>query len=60
LTFTEDRLRHLRTEILQRRVILFEDTAPVRALEKFLAAEIGKRRFAVTGGHALFTESPRA
>jgi len=60
LTFTEDRLRHLRTEILQRRVILFEDTAPVRALEKFLAAEIGKRRFGVTGGHALFTESPRA
>ena len=42
------RLEKLRAEIVKRRVILFEDTAPVRSLETFLAARIGECRSQAT------------
>jgi protein O-GlcNAc transferase len=38
------RLEELRADLAKRRVILFEDGAPIRALEEFLATEIGKQR----------------
>lgn len=44
LTVGNGQLEELRAEILRRRAILFEDSAPIRALEEFLAAEIGKQR----------------
>jgi protein O-GlcNAc transferase len=44
LSVDTGRLKKLRSEITKRRAILFEDTVPIRALEKFLAAEISKRR----------------
>jgi protein O-GlcNAc transferase len=44
LTSGNGRLEELRAEIAKRRVILFEDTTPIRALEGFLAAEICKER----------------
>jgi protein O-GlcNAc transferase len=44
LTADNRRLEELRAEIVTRRVILFEDATPIRALEGFLAAEIGEQR----------------
>jgi protein O-GlcNAc transferase len=38
------RLEALRDEIAKRRAILFNDTAPIRALEQFLTTEIGDQR----------------
>ena len=43
LTADKGRLAELRTVIEKRRAILFEDTAPIRGLEEFLASEIGKQ-----------------
>lgn len=44
LAGSNDGLQGLRAEISKRRAILFEDVAPIRALEQFLAEEIGKQR----------------
>jgi len=38
------KLEQLRAEFVKRRGILFEDPAPIRALEGFLAAKIGEQR----------------
>ena len=38
------RLTELRAEIVKRRPTLFKDNAPIRALESFLADEIGRQR----------------
>ena len=46
-----DRLKELGAEIVKRRGILFRDAAPVRALEGFLSAEIGKERSRVVAQH---------
>ena len=44
LTAGNEQLEELRAEVVKRRAILFEDAAPIRALEGFLAVEIGKQR----------------
>lgn len=44
LTAEAGRLEKLRSEMTERRRILFEDTAPIRALEDFLVGEMGRRR----------------
>ena len=48
LTAGDGQLDDLRAEIVKRREIVFEDAAPIRALEGFLAAEIGKQRDRIT------------
>jgi predicted O-linked N-acetylglucosamine transferase (SPINDLY family) len=44
LAADKEGLQKLRTEILNRRSVLFEDMEPIRALEDFLAAEIASAR----------------